>query len=248
MEKYIKEVNEIIDKYNLSKQEKELFWYIIYPIFEHEEFQKRMDPEKYPHHGKTSLGHHIISDAIVSFIIAKRKIKKGDNVNQELATIIAMFHDLYELPWQNMKIDKKMFVNKHGFTHPIEGSINAATWYPEYFMDEENAKKIIDGVVHHMYPFPVRALDDTDPELHNEEKFKKLPNNIRNLIINTSLKGKVGNVSFCKSEYKEGRIVSIADKIVATSKENTSFNGFKAYITGINPDLNNYEEKNKRSL
>ena len=34
---------------------------------------------------------------------------------------------LYELPWQNSGIKKSRLTNKHGFTHPLEGAINAAT-------------------------------------------------------------------------------------------------------------------------
>ena len=34
-----------------------------------------------------------------------------------------------------------------------------------------------------MFPFPVRALNEKDAELHNQEKFEKLPTHIKKNII-----------------------------------------------------------------
>lgn len=34
-----------------------------------------------------------------------------------------------------------------------------------------------------MFPFPVRTLNDKDAELHNQEKFEKLPENIKKISL-----------------------------------------------------------------
>lgn len=153
------ELEKILNKYNLSLEDKELFCNIILPIFYHDEFQKRMNALEFPHHGDTSLGTHILSDAIVSFLIAKKK-----NINNEcdieLAVRIAMFHDLYELPWQNTGRKPKNFIHKHGFIHPLEAVVNAYSWFPEYFTDFKTKETIIDGITHHMWPFPVLSIDE----------------------------------------------------------------------------------------
>ena len=156
-----------------------------------------------------------------------------------------MFHDLYEIPWQNSGIVKNDFFNKHGFVHPIEGAINAATWYPEFFNQDKQSEIIIDGIIHHMFPFPVRALNGDDIELNNQIKLAELPINIRNIIISSTLRNKIGKISLCPSKFSEGRIVSKADKIVSFSKDFT-IPGALACITGINKNLENaLEEQNK---
>lgn len=223
---YFKEANDILKRYNITKHDTELIWSIIYPQFTHEEFQRRMNEKEYPHHDLTSLGNHIISDAVVSYILAKKKYE-NDLEKRELAVIIAMFHELYELAWQNANRSKSVFANKHGFTHPIEGIINAASWYPEYFDNQQNAEIIVDGVIHHMWPFPVRAIDEDIEklELNNSEKWYTLDSNIQNLIINSSMRGyiKPFHLSLTRSSFIEGRIMGQADKIVAFGKDTTSF-------------------------
>lgn len=92
-----------------------------------------------------------------------------------------------------------------------------------------------------MFPFPVRAINGTNIELNNEEKFNNLNPNIRNLIISSTLRFKIGHISLCRSQYLPGRIMSTADKIVSFGKEDFTLNGIKACLTGINPDLNNYK-------
>ena len=87
-------------------------------------------------------------------------LQELDFINLKIAIYIAMFHDLYEEPWQNnIKSKGKKFKNLHGFTHPIEAVVNAITWFPNIFQDEEESLMIIDGIIHHMYPLPVRAID-----------------------------------------------------------------------------------------
>ena len=238
MENCMTEINKLFIMYNLKLNEKEEFLGIINPIIVHEEFIKRLDSKKYPHHGKISLGSHIVSDAIETYIISKKKNKKKKKVDIELAVIIAMFHDLYELPWQNNKINKR-FLNKHGFAHPIEAVINAYMWYPEYFKDLTKARVIIDGIIHHMYPFPVRAININfdNTEINNLEKIDFIDDEIKNLIIESSVSFKKLPISFRRSIYKEGRVMSRADKIVSIRKELKSIKSLKACITGKNKEL-----------
>lgn len=241
----IREVNSILDKYNLSSSDRKIFWDIIYPIFIHEEFQRRMNPEVYPHHDKISLGNHIISDAAVSFILAKRKKDKNKDIDIRTTVLVAMFHDLYELPWQNVIIPRSMYVNKHGFTHPIEAIINASTWYPEYFNDSETASKIVDGVVHHMWPFPVRAIDSEIEklDLNNPAKWYLIDEKLREMITASSMRSyfKKFHVSICRSLYDEGKTMSDSDKIVSISNIE-SLNGVLAFVTGKNPDVKGYKK------
>lgn len=237
MSKYIDELNYKMNLHGLDKKEQKEFYNIIKPIFNHEEFQKRLDNSKYPHHGNTSLGSHILSDAIETYIIVKRKNKKGKNINLKLAVVIAMCHDLYELPWQNSGRKESRFTNKHGFTHPLEATINACTWFPEYFKNLKESAIIIDGILHHMYPLPVRALDNTDAELNNSKKLEQLDERLVLLIKELSNRKKIGTVSFTRSKYQEGRIVSYADKTVTIKSDKLSLKGYKALLTGKNDEL-----------
>ncbi len=240
MKENINFVNKIIDKYNMTEEERSTFWNIIMPIFKHEEFQKRMNPSLYPHHDTVSLGDHIISDAILAYILAK---KKTSSIDISLSVIIAMFHDLYELPWQNSNIHKNMYVNNHAFTHPIEAIINAIYWYPEYFKDLDKALIIIDGVIHHMWPFPVRAIDsDIEKlELNNLKKWKFIDENLKNEIIASSKRYllKSLHLSCIRSKYIEGKIMSKADKKISLIKD-ISLKGCISVITGSNSNLDSY--------
>ena len=234
--KYNKDIENLLKKYHFTEEDREDFWKIIEPIYSHPEFQRRLDSSLFPHHGKKSLGDHIVSDAIVTYVIASKKKRHGKDVDVSLAVIIAMFHDLYELPWQNAKIVKNHIVNKHGFTHPLEAIVNAYTWFPEYFEDDERAMKIVDGVIHHMWPFPVRAIDTTfsAAELNNLNKLDNLDNRIRNIIIKSSTRKEIRHISFSRSISIEGRIVSYADTKVSIGKELKSAYAIIAIITGIN--------------
>ncbi|MGN0973896.1 MAG: hypothetical protein ACI4OT_04070 [Bacilli bacterium] len=222
--------------YKLSNYDIKKLWSIIKPICEHPEFQKRMvDP--YWHHDATTLGEHILCDTIVTYKIVK-KIKSPETkiINWENAILIAMFHDLYEVPWQNT-FQKKKLINKHGFVHPVEAAINAITWYPEYFTDIKKATIIIDGIIHHMYPFPVRVVDNSNLELNNQKKYNKLPKRYKDIIEVSTKIGKIGKLSFRKSFYLEGIVMSKADKSVALKKELHSIDGYIAFISGHNKKL-----------
>ena len=229
----IDDIINLLDTYDFNKEEKEEFFSFIIPIISHDEFIKRYDALEYPHHDNISLGYHILSDAMVTYKLIKDK-DKYMNVDLKTAVIIAMFHDLYELPWQNSSIKKDHFTNKHGFVHPIEAVINAITWYPEYFENKEIAYIIIDGILHHMYPFPVKsALKNIEElELNNINKYKKLLPKYKDMIIKSTNRNKLFKLSISRSSYIEGRIVSKADKQVSISKELKSINGLQSLITG----------------
>ena len=231
----LKELETLFKTYEVNEKDKVNLLEIMIPIIEHPEFQKRSNTKEYPHHDKINLGHHICTDAIVTYLYAKKH--KLSKEQWQRAVIIAMFHDLYELPWQNNPIKKNMFVNKHGFVHPLEAAINAATWYPEYFKNQEEANIIIDGIIHHMFPFPVRALDNKNAELNNHIKLTSLNPKIQNLIYESSNKVKIGHLSICRSDFIEGRIMSKADKFVALQKELINYQSLKACITGKNSRL-----------
>lgn len=241
MSKSVDTVNSILDAYNFSLEDKKNFISITESIYNHKEFIKRMDSKAYPHHGNKSLGDHILSDAAVTYKLAK----KNANIDVKLAVVIAMFHDLYELSWQNSGIKQLKFINKHGFIHPIEAIINASIWFPTYFKNEDDALIIIDGVIHHMYPFPVRRIKNgfEEIEINNLSKLSKVDPKIEKLIVESTNRGKLGGLSFAKAKYKEGRIIAKADKLVSIKGEIKSFHSLFSLITGVNPELDNYKKK-----
>ena len=231
----------IVNKYIGNDESKKEFLDIAIPIVEHTEFQKRMS-NSFLHHSDITLGEHIIEDAVVTYCLCKKKKKK---VNLTLAVKIALFHDLYTIPWQNNKKNTKVkkVSNKHGFRHPIEAVVNAYSWYPDEFNNEKDAEIIIDGIIHHMYPLPVVRVKESNYnsiELRNYEEFKKLPNNIKNLIIKSSNRRKLFKLSFCKSKYNEGRIMSKSDKKVSFHQiKNVS--SATALVTGKNKSLKKHK-------
>ena len=111
------------------------------------------------------------------------------------------------------------FFNMHGFRHPIEAVINAVIWYPELFDNQIDNKKLIDGIVHHMYQLPVRSFKDesNNPlELRNFELVPNIPTHIKNLLISSSTRNiLLQKVSFAPCLYPEGLLISKADKIVS---------------------------------
>ena len=228
-------LNRIIDKYKLSDDEKKEFRNIINSIFEHNEFQRRMTNE-FLHHSNITLGEHILEDAVLTY----KMCKKRNNVNIELAVKIAMLHDLYTNPWQNNKKNKvKNFCNKHGFRHPIEAVINANVWFPELFKNKEESKIIIDGILHHMYPLPVRTFIDSDinkMELKNFDLIDKLSDQSKKIIIESLNRKKVKNYSVSKSKYKEGKIMSKADKKVSRGQIK-NISSLTSLVTGHNKSL-----------
>lgn len=233
-------LDKIFKKYNLLLDEKDEIYSVIESIFLHDEFQKRMTSE-FPHHGEITLGEHILEDTIVTYLLSK-KHRNEPTFEMEIALRIAMMHDLYELPWQNNPAaDTKHFFNKHGFRHPIEAVINGNAWYPEIFEAKDDAEKIIDGVVHHMYPLPVTSFKDSldNPlELKNFERVNLLDSTNKEILTNSSNRGKVGPVSLATSKYKEGRIMSNADKIVSMSNfKGANINDLTALLTGNNKNL-----------
>lgn len=233
-------LEDLMSKYKMNAEEKEELRNTIKKILIHPEFQKRMSND-FPHHDKIPLGEHILEDTVVTFILSKRYIH-DENYNIHLALLISMFHDLYIEPWQNNQKNKNnLFHNKHGFRHPIEAIIAAITWFPEYFEDLNDAKIIIDGVIHHMFPLPVRRVEVDENnimELNNWEDFKNIKPELLELIIDSSNRHKIRYYSLSKSIYKEGRVMSKADKIVSKiNMKESSLKGIIALLTGKNNNL-----------
>lgn len=230
-----KSLKELLKDYNLNNEEIEEISSVVEHIYNNDFFQERLSNNFY-HHGKTTLGIHIIEDVIYTYKLSKRINKKDFNLN--LALKIAMFHDLYTEPWQNNPKRYK-FTNKHGFRHPVEAIINAYTYFKEDFNNLNEAKIIIDGVIHHMYPFPVIILNNdkiNNRELNNYDLFIKLPKEIKEIIYNSTNRYKLFNLSWSKSKYLEGIIVKKADK-KSSLKEFDNIFSIIALITGKNKSL-----------
>lgn len=245
-----KKLMELLEKYNLNNQEKEELLQTIKPIFLHDEFQRRMTDE-YLHHDRITLGEHILEDTVVTYMLSK-KYKDNLNYDTTVALKIAMFHDLYTLPWQNNpEARENHFYNKHGFRHPIEAVINADVWFPEIFNNSEEAYKIIDGIVHHMFPLPVRIFsgnEENDSELKNFNYVKNLNLCSKDILIQSSNKMKIGPFSITRSQYKEGLVLSKADKIVSMSnfKKSSNLYGLMALLHGHNKNLESDEIDKKK--
>ena len=236
-------LNLVLDKYKLNDIEKEELTSMINEIFIHEEFQKRMTDE-YKHHGDITLGEHILEDTVVTYILSKKYINKNKNKNNNfnilLAVRISMLHDLYTLPWQNNNDNNSnYFLNKHGFRHPIEAAINSITWFPNLFKKEKEAEILIDGIIHHMFPLPVGSFTNNKEnilELNNFDLTKNLSKKNKEILIRCSNRHKIKNISISKSIYKEGKIMSKADKKVST-KQIKNIASAKALITGNNSKI-----------
>lgn len=220
--------------YGFTLPEQEDFTKIVHPIISHPEFEKRCT-DNFPHHGNTTLGEHILKDAMITYRLANIYKSKHPNmdISTETAVVIALFHDLYTNPWQNVDNDNPLY-EKHGFMHPIEAVINAYDWYPEYFKDKEVSKKIIDGVLHHMYPFPVRKIND-EIEI-NEKKITDFK--FYDVLVH-STKSKRENLCFKKATFIEGKLVSKADKLV-TVKEIKNISSLVALVTAKNKSIIKY--------
>lgn len=228
-------LNSLITKYNLDNKEKKEFINIIKNIYYNDNFQKRFN-NTFLHHGTTSVSEHTLQVAIKTYKLSKKI--KNEEYEIDIAVIIAMLHDLYESPWQNSKI-KTRFFNKHGFRHPIEACINSIYWFPELFKNKKKAEKIIDGIIHHMYPLAVSRFDTdkiNSTELQNFTIIKKIPKENIKLIIKSTSKMKLARLSFSPPKYKEGRIMSKADKLISIKQFN-NIHDFIALLTGKNKKL-----------
>ena len=230
----------LYDKYKLNNQDKEYLDSIILPIINNPNFQERLT-NKYLHHSDITLGEHIIEDGIVTYILSKKYLDKHKKTNYriDLAVKIAMLHDLYTIPWQNNKeATVHHFFSKHGFRHPIEAVINGINWYPEIF-NEDDKEIIIDGIIHHMYPLPVRVLNENKIdkiELKNKDSYYKLSDDNKKILINSSKRKRIGVISISKSKYREGRLMSKADKKVSR-KQIKNFSSLTSLVTGHNKKI-----------
>lgn len=205
---YLAKIITICEKYKLTAEDGKVIWEIIAPIYIHVEFQKRLTAPYY-HHNKITIGEHILGDTILTYKIAKKKKLSNEKLKRSL--IIAMFHDLYVKPWMERN-PKNHLIDYHAFTHPLEAVVNALKWFPEYFQNEEDALIIIDGIIHHMFPLPVRAYSPLKWEIHNQKIFDELQDKDKALIA-LALKNHIGKkLTWRRSLYIEGRIVAKADK------------------------------------
>lgn len=212
----------IINKCKLKENEKEEFLSIINDIYYHDEFQIRMT-DKFIHHGKVTLGEHILTDAVHSYKKAKKISDKNKEINIPICVKIAMMHDLYTLPYQKNPENKaNSFFHNHGFRHPIEAVINANNWFPEMFCDKKESKMLIDGILHHMWPFPASSYSDLDKmELKNYHLYNNLTDDNKEIIDNSLKRAKLKSLSFSRPKYSEGKIVSKIDKKVSLKEFNT---------------------------
>lgn len=229
-------LKQIFDRYNLLDYERKEIYEIIKNIYLHKEFQKRCTTD-YLHHGSTTLGEHILEDTVVTYILLRDN--EDNTIDKELALKIAMMHDLYTSPWQNVKIKKSSLFYKHGFSHPLEAVINSIYWFKDEFEDDYKAKVLIDGIIHHMYPLPVLSYKESkknELELLNFKIIKNLSRKHRKMIYESSNKNKIGKVSLARSIYKEGRIMAKADKI-SSINQFTSLSDLTALVTGKNKRL-----------
>lgn len=232
------DLNKILNKYNLNLNEKNELISIIENIYLHDEFQRRMGNE-FAHHGNITLGEHILSDTVITYLLSKKQTN-NKNYQLDIALKIAMLHDLYTKPWQNNEeINEQSFFNKHGFRHPIEAVINACNWYPKLFEKKDDALKIIDGIVHHMFPLPVQRFkksNDNYLDLNNFELVKNLSNRNVKILTYSSNINSFYRISIAKSRFKEGRIMSLADKIVSVNQIQ-NIDSLTALVTGNNKTL-----------
>lgn len=239
MSQNMNKVIKLLNKYKIVGHERKELLKIIKPIYLHPEFQKRFSGE-YPHHGAISISEHVVEDTIKTYLFAKTYVlkHKPKDFSVDIAVYIAIFHDLYTVPYQNSKEAKvNKFRNIHGFRHPIEAVINSYSWYPDIY--KNNADKIIDGVIHHMYPFPVMIVTDNKDnsmELKNYELYKKIPDDIKKLMVKSTKRGRFGCFSIARSKYKEGRIMARADKYVSI-RQLKSIYDWIALLTGKNRGL-----------
>lgn len=224
-------LKDIFKRYKLTDKEMRYIWKNIKKIYCHEEFQKRMKDPFFHHHNIT-LGEHIIEDTIFTFKYCQRK-NKDEEVTKR-AILIAMLHDLYSVPWM-MDEKKKYLINYHAFSHPIEASINAISWFPEYFQNLDDAKIIIDGILHHMYPCPVRAFSDLKWELNNIDLFNQLEDKYKEIILCSLKPCMFKNLSLRRSFFFEGRIVDRMDKIITIKKDlkGTKVISFVGTLAGV---------------
>lgn len=233
-----KEVLDVLfKKYDIELKDQIYIRKVITPIYTHKEFIRRASQE-FLHHDRLTLGYHILEDAIVSFLICKKK--NLDRKQIKTVLLIAMMHDLYELPWQNNIAAKtKKLFHKHGFRHPIEAAINSLTWFPEFFKNKKNAEIIIDGIIHHMYPLPVISINNNNYknfEIKNIDKFEKLDKVYKDMIFASASRKRIGCISLASTLYIEGKIMRKADKI-ASLDNFESISGLLALITGKNKHL-----------
>ena len=90
-----------------------------------------------------------------------------------------------------------------------------------------------------MYPLPVLSYKDyktNELELHNYKLTKKISKKHKKMIIESSSRKKIGDLSLARSKFLEGRVMARADKIAST-KQLECMQDATALITGKNKRL-----------
>ena len=90
-----------------------------------------------------------------------------------------------------------------------------------------------------MYPLPVRTFVDSDinkMELKNFDLIDKLSGQNKKIMMDSLKRKKVKNYSFSKSKYKEGKIMSKADKKVSRGQIK-NISSLTSLVTGHNKSL-----------
>lgn len=73
------------------------------------------------------------------------------------------------------------------------------------------------------------------------DKYEKLPIMIKNILIYSSSKKSItvplGSLSICRANSYEGKVITLADKIVTCSSDNLDIYDTIALVTGKNKSL-----------
>lgn len=121
----------------MSVNDKMEYYSIVKDILKNDEFQKR---KTYSHHGKISVYDHSLAVSKLSYTIAKKM-----NKDYKAAAIGGLLHDFYFKPWK--ELEKRPFLQKHGFVHAKEAVVNSYRYFPELMNP-----KIENIILRHMFP------------------------------------------------------------------------------------------------
>ena len=121
-----------------------------------------------------------------------------------------------------------------GMTHPIEAVLNSYKWFPKYFKNKKEAEIIIDGIIHHMYPYPVRKVENKNIKISNQKLLKKFK--YYDYLIQTTKNKTKLKIDIKSPRSIEGKLLVKADKLISLSELN-NFNSIKALVNGKNKNL-----------
>ena len=90
-----------------------------------------------------------------------------------------------------------------------------------------------------MFPLPVvriKSFKSNRYELKNYDLLDKVPDYVKDMILKSTNRFHLFNYSFCRSKYKEGRVLSFADKKVSL-KQIKNVSSASALVTGKNKSI-----------